>query len=365
MLVGWCVGAAGAGFAFGVIPKVATRNVPSSISDTLDNFGVRGSFLEQYLGVGFLLIATVIAHLPASQIGAAADEETSGRLVHLLVGPVRRGPVLAHRLALAAVAVVVAALAAGSGVWAGADTQGVRIGLDTMIGAALMLSRPCLLLVVGIGAVVLALAPRLASPAVYAVAIWSVLVDLLGSMISRLGRAGHLSLFESMALAPAEKASRTRPRSSSRCSPPSPCASWRRSSSTGETSRPAERRCPADLAPARLPGGRHRVRHRGGRGSPAVRQTSTEPPATSRTIPVIHAASSDARKSAASATSSGVPRRRIGWASRASPGFRRDLLPVALGQDRLRRDAVRPHAERPGLRRHVLGQQSMPAFAAA
>jgi hypothetical protein len=32
---------------------------------------------------------------------------------------------------------VVAALAAGVGVWAGAATQGVRIGLDTMVGAAL------------------------------------------------------------------------------------------------------------------------------------------------------------------------------------------------------------------------------------
>ena len=203
VLVGWFVGAAGAGFAFGIIAKVATGNVPSSISDTLDKFGVRGSFLEQYLGVAFLLIATVIALMPASQIGAAADEETSGRLVHLLVGPVRRAPVLAHRLALAALAVVGAALAAGLGVWAGAETQGVRIDLDTMIAAALNVV-PTALLVLGIGAVVLALAPRLASPAVYAVVISSVLVDLLGSMISGLGGLGHLSLFDSMALAPAE-----------------------------------------------------------------------------------------------------------------------------------------------------------------
>ena len=119
------------------------------------------------------------------------------------MGPVRRAPVLAHRLALAALAVVVAALAAGLGVWAGAETQGVPIGLDTMIGAALNVV-PTALLVLGIGAVVLALAPRLASPAVYAVVIWSVLVDLLGSMISGLGGLGHLSLFDSMALAPAE-----------------------------------------------------------------------------------------------------------------------------------------------------------------
>jgi ABC-2 type transport system permease protein len=89
------------------------------------------------------------------------------------------------------------------GVWAGAATEGVRIGLDTMVGAALNVV-PTALLVLGIGAVVLAVAPRLASPAVYAVVIWSVLVDLLGSMISGLSGLGHLSLFDSMALAPAE-----------------------------------------------------------------------------------------------------------------------------------------------------------------
>src|SRR5256886_13831742 len=41
----------------------------------------------------------------------------------------------------------------------------------------------------------------------------------------------------------------------------------------------------------------------------------TAPPAMSKTIPVIHAASSEARKRAARATSSGVPRRLRGWVS--------------------------------------------------
>ena len=203
VLAAWCVGAASAGLAFGIIAKVAIGNIPSSISNTLDKFGVGGSFLDQYLGVGFLLIATLIALLPASQIGAAAEEETSGRLVHLLVGPVRRAPVIAHRLALAAVGVLVAALAAGLGVWAGGETQGVSIGLGAMIRAALNVV-PTALLALGIGALVLAAAPRLASPTIYAVVIWSVLVDLLGSMVSGLSGLEHVSLFHYMALAPAE-----------------------------------------------------------------------------------------------------------------------------------------------------------------
>src|SRR5262249_9215177 len=47
----------------------------------------------------------------------------------------------------------------------------------------------------------------------------------------------------------------------------------------------------------------------------SLHRTITAPPATSTTIPVIQSAASDARNSAARATSSGVPRRLSGWAS--------------------------------------------------
>jgi hypothetical protein len=47
-------------------------------------------------------------------------------------------------------------------------------------------------------------------------------------------------------------------------------------------------------------------------------RTMTDPPATSSTTPVIHDALSEARKTAARATSSGVPSRLSGWASTSS-----------------------------------------------
>jgi polyether ionophore transport system permease protein len=58
--------------------------------------------------------------------------------------------------------------------------------------------------VLGIGAIVLALRPSAASPAVYGVVIGSLLVDLLTSMVAGLGWLEHLSLFHYMALAPAD-----------------------------------------------------------------------------------------------------------------------------------------------------------------
>ena len=71
------------------------------------------------------------------------------------------------------------------------------------IGAGLNVV-PTALVALGIGAVGLSIAPRAASRAVYAVIIWSLLIDLLASMVSSLTWLGHLSLFHYLALAPAQ-----------------------------------------------------------------------------------------------------------------------------------------------------------------
>lgn len=203
VLLAWCAGVVATGLCFGIIAEVATGALPESLGDTLDRFGVQGSFVKQYFGVAFLLVGTVVALLPASQIGAAAQEETSGRLVHLLARPVRRASLLGGRLALAGAAVVVAGLLAGLGGWLGATSQGVDPGLASMLGAGLNVV-PTALLVLGIGALVLAVLPEAATPTVYAVVIASLIIDLLASMVSSLAWLDHVSLFHYMALAPAQ-----------------------------------------------------------------------------------------------------------------------------------------------------------------
>lgn len=203
VLVTWCVGALAAAFAFGVVAKIATGAVPSSISDTLGRFGVRGTLLRQYFGIAFLLVGTIVALLPASQVSAASDEETSGRMVHVLARPSKRAHLLAGRLALAAVGVGAAGVLAGVGAWLGAMTQGVDAGLARTVGAGLNVI-PTALLILSVGAVALALTPAIATRVVYAVVIGSLLIDLLGSMVSAIGWLERLSLFHYMALAPAQ-----------------------------------------------------------------------------------------------------------------------------------------------------------------
>ena len=203
VLSAWCVGVAALGLTFGIIAKMTTAKLPASLGDTLDRFGVRGSFATQYLGVVFLLVATVVALLPAGQVGAACDEETSGRLVHLLGRPLHRTSWFLGRLALASLGIVTAALLAGCGTWVGAASQGVSVELTTMIGAGLNVV-PTALVVLGIGAVVLSVAPRAAGPTVYAVITWSLLADLVASMVSGIAWLERASLFHYMALAPAQ-----------------------------------------------------------------------------------------------------------------------------------------------------------------
>ena len=203
VLTAWFAGAVATGLTLGIIAKVTTEttNLPASLEDFLDKFNVQGSFANRFLGLGFVFVATVVALLPASQVGAACAEETSGRLVHTLSRPTRRTTWLVGRLAVAAAAIVVAALLAGLGIWLGAKSQGVGLDLATMLGAGLNVV-PTALVVLGVGAVVLAVAPRAAATSVYLMVLWSTLADIVAPVFPGMNWLGKLSLFHYMTLVP-------------------------------------------------------------------------------------------------------------------------------------------------------------------
>ncbi len=203
VLLAWISGAAATGLFLGIVATLTTATVPESVSDTLRKFGVHGSFPTQYFGVAFLMVATLVALIPASQVGAAAEEERSGRLVQVLSRPPTRARWLGGRLALTGAAVVAAAVVSGLATWVGAVSQGIPTGLGTMLAAGLNVV-PTALVALGFGAVLLSVAPRFAAGAVYAVIIWSVSVDLVSSMLGGFGWLAHLSLYHYMALAPAQ-----------------------------------------------------------------------------------------------------------------------------------------------------------------
>jgi ABC-2 type transport system permease protein len=209
VLVAWCVGAVASAAVLGVIADLTKSIPPESVSNLLEKFGMdSGAFSARYLGVAFLLVAAVVALLPAGQLGAAADEELSGRLVHVLTRPPGRRAWLVGRLLLAAGAVAVAGLLAGLAAWAGAASQGLHFSVASLVGTGLN-TVPTALLALGIGAVVFAFAPRFAGPTVYVVVAWSLVVDILASMVTSLHWLDRLGLFHYLALAPAESVDAT------------------------------------------------------------------------------------------------------------------------------------------------------------
>jgi ABC-2 type transport system permease protein len=204
VLAAWCVGAAATGLFLGIIAKLTTGRLPTSLGDTLHGFGVHGGFGHQYLGVAFLLAATVVALLPAGQLGAVGEEETSGRLAPMLAAPISRGSWFAGRLVIAGGAAGLAGLLTGLGAWFGAQSQGLDLGITTLLGAGLNVV-PTALLALGLGALAFAVAPRAGAATVYTVVAWSLIVDILASQVSGVSWIRRTSLFHYMALAPAQR----------------------------------------------------------------------------------------------------------------------------------------------------------------
>lgn len=200
---GWWLGAAAAALALGTITKVVAGQVPDSLRNSLIKFGVQGTLVNQFLGVAFLFVGLIVALLPASQLGAAAEEETSGRVVHVLAGRERAAKVLLGRLSVTAGAVMVAGPLSGLFAWLGARAAGVKVSLGALVGAGLNVV-PLGLLVLGLGALLLAVRPRWSAAGVYVTVVWSMVLDLMASLMSSLHWADRLSLFHYMPLAPSQ-----------------------------------------------------------------------------------------------------------------------------------------------------------------
>ena len=204
-LAGWAMGITALSFMFGVISKpVADALADSAASQTmLDRFGAAGTGPVQYLGLVFLMSGAVLALLPASAISSARGEEETGRLATITAARVTRASWLTGRIAVAALAVAAGGVISGLATWAGARSQDVEVRLGDLLEAGVNVI-PAALLVLGVGAVALALVPRVASVMTYAVVAWSLLADLIGSLARPFHFLKPVSVFHFNSMAPAE-----------------------------------------------------------------------------------------------------------------------------------------------------------------
>jgi ABC-2 type transport system permease protein len=182
----WVAGLALLALVFGVVARsAATGNFGvQAIEQTVGRLGGHpAGAAAAWMGYEFLFIAALVAFAAATQISGARGEEAEGHLDNLLARPVSRGTWLADRLGFAVVLVLAAGLASGLGGWIGVATRHGGVGFGAMMQAGLNVAVPALF-ILGLGTLLYGLLPRLAAPVLYALVLWSFLVEIIGSTIT-------------------------------------------------------------------------------------------------------------------------------------------------------------------------------------
>ena len=202
-VLGWWAAIAVSGLLYGLVARSAGSTVTgSSVHEVFARLGATGSGAEAVLGICFLVLAVLVAFVAAGQLTAARAEESSGRLDNLLTRPLSPVAWLGGRLGVALVVLLVAGLVAGLSAWLGAASQhaGVRVGAVVVAGVNLV---PPALVVLGLGVLVLGVAPRATSAVVYGYLAWSLLVVVVGGIGATSRWLLDTSVFHHMAAAPA------------------------------------------------------------------------------------------------------------------------------------------------------------------
>jgi len=201
---GWLAGTALYGLLLGLIAKTAITATAGSkqAEEALRRLGAPGFDAKAFLGVEFILVAATICLIACGQVVATREEEAEGRLDNLLVRPLSRRRWLAGRLGASSLLLIACGLVAGIAAWAGAVAESTSFSFGSGLAAGVNTVPPALF-VLGLGALVQAIAPRWAGRAMYALVAWSFLVELIGSLIEAPRWVLDTSLLHHLAPAPA------------------------------------------------------------------------------------------------------------------------------------------------------------------
>jgi ABC-2 type transport system permease protein len=199
----WILSLALFGLLFGIVAEGAgTTLSTSSVTEVLDKLGATGGGVGAYLGITFLFVGILVSFAVAGQVGAAKNEESEGRLDHLLVQPLSRTRWLSGRIALALGLALVGGVVGGLFTWLGAATQHTHFDAGRLFTAGINAAVPGVFFL-GLGVLLFGLWPRAASAGVYAVLAWSLLVELIGGIGALSRWLLDTSVFHHVASAPA------------------------------------------------------------------------------------------------------------------------------------------------------------------
>lgn len=201
-LIAWGASLVAYGLLLGSIAKSGGQifNSSPSFHQVFVRLGVTGA--EAYLGFALLILALALGFVATGQVAAARAEESSGRLENLLVRPVSRARWFLGRVALAAIAVALTGMLGGLATYVGAVSAHASVRFASLMAASLNMLVPSLV-VLGVGALVFGVRPRATVPAVYAMMVWSFMVEITGGITNINHWVLDTSVFHQMAPAPA------------------------------------------------------------------------------------------------------------------------------------------------------------------
>jgi ABC-2 type transport system permease protein len=200
----WAAAIALLTFVMGLVAKGAAPAITGSPSAErfLERLGGNTNGELTYMGVGFLVAATLMGLVASAHNVANREEEATGRLDNLLVRPLSRRSWLTTRLATEAGILVVIGLVTGVTAWVGGDTQHSGMGLGTLIEASLN-TVPSGLFILGVGAAVHGAAPRWVAPVTYGLVAWAFQASFLAEAVKLNHWILDTSFLYHMRLAPA------------------------------------------------------------------------------------------------------------------------------------------------------------------
>jgi len=184
--VAWIGALALLGLIFGLVARsaVGAAAVDKSVEQSVVRLGGHhGGAAAAWIGFLFLFIAALVAFAAAGQISAMRGEEADGHLDNLLARRLKRGTWLAGRVGFGAALVVAAGLATAIAGWIGVAGGHGHVGFWAMLQAGLNVM-PAALFILGLGTLLYGLVPRIATPILYVVVLWSFLIDIIGSSIT-------------------------------------------------------------------------------------------------------------------------------------------------------------------------------------
>ena len=202
-LATWTVATAGFAFVIGTISKSVASGLSAEMRERLEQLGIEAATPSGYIGLTFLFFVLAVSLFCCGRLAAARADEAEGRLETLFALPQGRVRWLAGRLGLAVAGAALLAVAAGLGAALGATAVGADVSVPRLLGAGVNVL-PAAVLFLGLGALLVAVLPRLGVGIAYALVSLAFVWELFGTLLGAPSWLLGFSPFHQIGLVPAQ-----------------------------------------------------------------------------------------------------------------------------------------------------------------